>query len=74
MGAVIGDDVLAGLGEGVTDHGLRALADAGCGRKLTHLTLGSEFSSRFCACRSCFRGWGEFVVRWNGTFVAARKD
>ena len=32
----------ADLREGVTDDGLRALASAGCGEKLTELTLWSE--------------------------------
>ena len=54
MGAVIGDVVLAGLGEGVTDHGLRALANAGCGRMLTSLTLWGELPSLFVALKS----WG----------------
>ena len=35
----------AGLKEGVTDEGLRALASAGCGEKLTSLALWSE-----CCC------------------------
>ena len=35
----------AGLEEGVTDEGLRALASAGCGKKLTSLSLVGE-----CCC------------------------
>ena len=35
----------AALGEGVTDEGLRALASAGCGKKLTSLSLVGE-----CCC------------------------
>ena len=35
------------LREGVTDEGIRALASAGCGEKLTSLTLESE-----CTCCS----------------------
>ena len=35
----------AGLKEGATDEGLRALASAGCGEKLTSLALWSE-----CCC------------------------
>ena len=44
----------AGLGEGVTDEGLRALASAGCGENLTKLDLFSElFLSSFdVACGS----------------------
>ena len=34
----------AGLGEGVTDEGLRALASAGCGENLTKLDLSCECS------------------------------
>ena len=52
--------VLAGVGEGVTDRGLRALANAGCGRVLTSLTLEGEFSPGFCACCFCFHGWSGF--------------
>ena len=36
------DVVGAGLGDDVTDSGLSALSSAGCGAKLTHLTLDSE--------------------------------
>ena len=53
--------MLAGL-QNVTDHGLRALADAGCGRELTSLFLWGLFSSRCCACcvLVCFHGWSGF--------------
>lgn len=43
---VWGCDVDAGLSEGVTDAGLHALVQAGCGLKLRTLSLrGKEFAS-----------------------------
>ena len=63
----------AGLHRGVTDSGLRALASAGCGGKLTSLTLLGELAV-FPVCELMVgsvngRGHAGCVLLWRGLIL-----